>query len=94
MDYHISVKCGATSGSFSAESTTTVTTNGASYTVSIPGKATAGGNPFKDLSQNVATFIEDNKESSVDVSFAAPSESSIPAGTYQGSINFEISYTQ
>ncbi len=151
VTYQVSVKCAAGSGSFSAEANITVTTNGASYTVSIPGKATAGGEPvsisitedsehpfdlgyqgevnvrikdegnikngsltliregsantvasalyvedtlFTDLNQNVATFTEDNKDTSVALSFAAPEEPYIPAGTYQGTVNFEISYTQ
>ena len=45
VTYQVSVKCAAGSGSFSAEANITVPTNGASYTVSIPGKATAGGEP-------------------------------------------------
>ena len=151
VTYQVSVKCAAGSGSFSAEANITVPTNGASYTVSIPGKATAGGEPvsisitedsehpfdlgyqgevnvrikdegnikngsltltregsantvtsalyvgdtlFTDLNQNVATFTEDNKDTSVALSFAAPEEPYIPAGTYQGTVNFEISYTQ
>lgn len=148
--YDVSVECAATSNTFSAEAIGTGTTGVATYTVSIPSQATAGGkavsisitedtahpfdlgnggqvnvkiiddenidngvltltregtsntvtsalsvgeSPFTDLSQNVATFTEDSKDP-VSLSFAAPTEKDIPAGTYKGTVNFEISYTQ
>ena len=150
VTYTVYARCSATSSSFSAETSKSVTTNGATYTVSIPRQATAGGAPisisitedtehpfdlgtdgkvnvkikddesidkgiltltregasntitsalyvgeslFEDLSQNVATFTEDSKDS-VSLSFAAPTEKDILAGTYKGTVNFEISYTQ
>ena len=38
-----------------------------------------GDTLFTDLNQNVATFTEDNKDTSVALSFAAPEEPYIPA---------------
>ncbi len=151
VTYTVYARCSATSSSFSAETSESATTDGATYTVSIPSQATAGGNPvsisitedtahpfdlgydgqvnvkiiddenidngvltltregarntitsalsvngtaFTDLNDNVATFTEANKDSSVSLSFAKPAEQNIPAGTYKGTVNFEISYTQ
>ncbi len=148
--YDISVECAATNSSFSAEAAGTGTTGQATFTVSIPSQAEAGGDPvsisitedethpfdlgnggqvnvkiiddgniqngvltltregasntvtsalsvggtlFTDLSQNAAAFTEDSK-TPVSLSFAAPTGTNIPAGTYTGTVNFEISYSQ
>lgn len=69
----------------------TLTREGASNT--ITSALYVGESLFEDLSQNVATFTEDSKDP-VSLSFAAPTEKDIPAGTYKGTVNFEISYTQ
>ena len=149
--YAVYARCSATNSSFAAQTSVSAATNGASYTVSIPSQAEAGGNPvsisitedethpfdlgnggqvnvkiiddenidngvltltregasntvtsalsvngtaFTDLKNNVATFTEANKASSVSLSFAAPTGTNIPAGTYTGTVNFEISYSQ
>lgn len=148
--YDISVECAATNSSFSAEAAGTGTTGQATFTVSIPSQAEAGGDPvsisitedethpfdlgnggqvnvkiiddgniqngvltltregasntvtsalsvggtlFTDLSQNAAAFTEDSK-TPVSLSIAAPTGTNIPAGTYTGTVNFEISYSQ
>lgn len=69
----------------------TLTREGASNT--ITSALYVGESLFEDLSQNVATFTEGSKDS-VSLSFAAPTEKDILAGTYKGTVNFEISYTQ
>lgn len=69
----------------------TLTREGASNT--ITSALYVGESLFEDLSQNVATFTEDSKDP-VSLSFAEPTEKDIPAGTYKGTVNFEISYTQ
>ena len=51
------------------------------------------GIAFTDITQNVATF-KTIKDGAVSVSFAAPAETGIAAGTYSGTITFEISYSE
>lgn len=48
---------------------------------------------FTDIKQPLATFGE-KSDSPVTVSFAQPTESNIPAGTYNGTITFEVSYSE
>lgn len=59
----------------------------------ITSKLLVGGNPFTDLSQNVATFT--NKSApSVPFVFQRPATSNILAGTYKGTVVFDISYSE
>lgn len=52
------------------------------------------GTEFKDLMQSVAVF-KDYADPAVSLSFAAPkSTGKIPAGTYTGTVTFEISYSE
>ena len=46
-----------------------------------------------NLNNHVAAFTMDNK-TPVSVSFAKPTETNIPAGTYNGTIIFEVSYSE
>lgn len=46
-----------------------------------------------NLNNHVAAFTMDNK-TPVSVSFAKPTETNIPAGTYNGTITFEVSYSE
>ena len=46
-----------------------------------------------DINKSVATFRAKN-DSPVTVSFAKPTETDIPAGTYNGTITFEVSYSE
>ena len=50
-------------------------------------------NALGDINKSVATFTMDNK-TPVSVSFAKPTETDIPAGTYNGTITFEVSYSE
>lgn len=51
------------------------------------------GMTFTDINKNIATFksITDNP---VSISFAKPTQTNIPAGTYTGTVTFEVAYTQ
>ena len=51
------------------------------------------GTELGNIDDNVATFTMNNK-APVPVSFAKPTEPDIPAGTYSGTITFEVSYTE
>lgn len=51
------------------------------------------GTAFKDINNNIATFTKSNKDP-VSISFAKPTEANIPAGTYTGTVTFEVAYTQ
>ena len=50
-------------------------------------------NALGDINKSVAIFTMDNK-TPVSVSFAKPTETDIPAGTYNGTITFEVSYSE
>nr|WP_300323633.1 hypothetical protein [uncultured Anaerostipes sp.] len=50
-------------------------------------------NALGDINKSVATFTMSNK-TPVSVSFAKPTETDIPAGTYSGTITFVISYSE
>ena len=52
-----------------------------------------GGTALGNIDDNVAAFTMDNK-TPVSISFAKPTEPDIPAGTYSGTITFEVSYTE
>lgn len=51
------------------------------------------GSALGNINKNVATFKSIN-DKGVSISFAKPTESNIPAGTYQGTITFEVSYSE
>lgn len=51
------------------------------------------GSALGDINKNVATF-KTKDDSGVSISFAKPTESNIPAGNYQGTITFEVSYSE
>ena len=59
----------------------------------ITSKLLVGGKPFTDLSQNVATFT-DKSAPSVPFVFQRPVASNILAGTYKGTVVFDISYSE
>lgn len=53
------------------------------------------GGPFTDITQSVAVFKE--KDAAIPISFVKPEglpESVIPAGTYSGTITFDITYSK
>ena len=50
------------------------------------------GVPFTDITQSVATFTMTN-QAPVPISFVTPDEAIIPAGTYEGTVVFAISYS-
>ena len=51
------------------------------------------GSSFTNMNTPVATFMNSQK-GAVPISFATPTEPNVPAGTYTGTVNFEISYSQ
>lgn len=51
------------------------------------------GTALGNINNNVATFTMNNK-TPVSVSFAKPTETDIPAGTYSGTITFVVSYSE
>lgn len=51
------------------------------------------GAAFNDISKYIATF-KSTADKPVSISFAKPTEANIPAGTYTGSVTFEVTYTQ
>lgn len=59
----------------------------------ITSKLLVGGKPFTDLSQNVAAFTN-KSDPSVPFVFQRPATSNILAGTYKGTVVFDISYSE
>lgn len=51
------------------------------------------GTALGNINNSVATFTMNNK-TPVSVSFAKPTDTNIPAGTYNGTITFEVSYSE
>ena len=59
----------------------------------ITSQLLVGGNPFTDLSQNVATFTNKD-DTAVPFVFKRPTNTNILAGTYKGTVVFDISYNE
>lgn len=59
----------------------------------ITSQLLVNGNPFADLSQNVAAFKNKN-DKAIPFAFQRPAASNILAGTYKGTVVFEISYSE
>lgn len=78
-------------GSVSADGKLTLTRVNAGNT--ILSALLVGGNPFQQISTPIVTFTMENKDTEkAAISFAKPEGAGIPAGTYNGSVTFEVSY--
>ena len=62
-------------------------------TNTITSKLLVNGSPFENTNENVATFTVDNREP-VPIAFSPPTQADISAGTYTGTVTFDISYSQ
>lgn len=80
-------------GSISSDGNLTLTRQQAIGTTTITSALLVDGIPFNDISKPVATFKSTN-DSPVSISFAKPAETEILAGTYSGTITFEVSYSE
>lgn len=69
----------------------TLTRQSASNT--ITSALLVNGVAFTNIKNNIATFTKSNKDP-VSISFAKPTQTNIPAGTYNGTVTFEVTYTQ
>lgn len=64
-------------------------------TETLTSALSVGGSPWTDISKVLVTFNMSNyKTESKTISFAQPKEQNILAGTYKGTVTFEISYSE